>query len=418
MPPSLTAFVHYTAPPIIGGVEAVMHAHAQAFLEAGYPVEVIAGRGAQAALPPGTNFKLLPVLDSLHSDVSRFNDQLAKGEVPPTFDEMVATLAEELAPLLSPFDYLIVHNIFTKHFHLPLTAALHQLLDKGKLNQCIAWCHDFTWGSPNSGHTVHPGYPWDLLRTYRPDVTYVVVSQERQRTLAQLFKRSNDDIHVIHNGVDPAALLGLSETGRALAERFGLWEADLVLLMPVRVTQAKNIEYALHVTAALKRQGSQPRLIVTGPPDPHDAASMDYFQTLRALRQELDLKQEAHFVFECGPDPETPYFLDYSVVSELLRSCDVMLMPSHREGFGMPILEAGLLGRLVVCTAMPAALEIGGQDVMLFEPITAPAQVANQILTWSEANSLQRLRRRVRQGYTWSAIFHRQIEPLLKGKRS
>ncbi len=413
MPPT-TAFIHYTAPPVIGGVEAVMHAHAKTFEAAHYPVEIIAGRGEQSALPPQTGFTLLPALDSLHPEVVRFNVQLEKGEVPSSFDNMVEDLVKELAPILSRFDNLIVHNIFTKHFHLPLTVALHRLLDAGRVRHCIAWCHDFTWTSPNSGHKVHPGYPWDLLRIYRPDVTYVVVSQERQRTLAGLFQRSLDDIHVIYNGVDPEMLLGLSETGRMLAQRIGLLEADLVLLMPVRVTQAKNIEYALRVVAALKQKGQQPRLIVTGPPDPHDAASMDYFRTLQNLRRELDVEREAHFVFESGPDPATPFFLDYAVVSELLRSCDVMFMPSHREGFGMPILEAGLLGRLVACTAMPAANEIGGQEVLLFDRADDPAQVADRILDWSETNSAQRLRRRVRQNYAWSAIFQQQIKPLLK----
>ena len=413
MPPT-TALLHYTAPPVVGGVETVIYAHAQAFLEAGYPIEVLAGRGARTALPARADFTLLPAIDSLNPKVSRFNVLLEKGSVPPDFDEMVAELMGELASRLRSFDNVIVHNVFTKHFNLPLTVALHQLLDRGALGHCIAWCHDFTWSSPNSACKVHPGYPWDLLRTYRPDVTYVTVSQERQRTLAQLFQQSINDIHVIYNGVDPEALLGLSRTGHDLAQRFGLREADLVLLMPVRITQAKNIEYALRVVAALKQQGCQPRLIVTGPPDPHDLASMDYLHTLQTLRRERYLEQEVHFVFECGPDPEVPYFIEYPVVSELLRSCDVVFMPSHREGFGMPVLEAGLLGRLAVCTAVPAAVEIGGQDVMLFAATDDPAQVADRILTWSESNSVQRLRRRVRQTYAWPAIFRRQIAPLLK----
>ncbi len=418
MQPPTTAFVHYTAPPVIGGVEAVIRAHAKTFLEAGYPVAVIAGRGSDTALPPGTDFRLLPFLDSQNPQVSLLNDLLEKGEVPPAFDEGVKALVEELSPVLGRFDHVIVHNIFTKHFHLPLTAALHRLLDSGTIRHCIAWCHDFTWTSPHSRHKVHPGYPWDLLRTYRSDVTYVVVSQERQHALAQLFQRPFTDIQVIYNGVDPEMLLGLSETGRALVLRLGLLEADLVLLMPVRVTQAKNIEYALRVSAALKQLGSQPRLVVTGPPDPHDAGSLDYFHTLQELRHELDLEQEAHFVFECGPDSALPFMIDYPVVSELIRSCDVMFMPSHREGFGMPILEAGLLGRLVACTAaVPAALEIGSEEVLLFDEADDPVQVAGRILEWSESNPVQRLRRRVRQNYSWSAIFHQQIEPLLRDKQ-
>jgi glycosyltransferase involved in cell wall biosynthesis len=320
-----------------------------------------------------------------------------------------------LAPVLAPLDALIVHNVFTKHFNLPLTAALDHLLDEGVIRHCIAWCHDFTWTSDNSRHKVQPGYPWDLLRTQRPDVTYAVVSAQRQRTLAGLYDCPPEQIHVIYNGVDPDALLGLTAEGRALIERLDLLSADLLLLMPVRVTQAKNIEYALRVLAALKAQGSQPKLVLTGPPDPHDEESMAYFRSLQALRDELDLRDEMHFVFEAGPDPDEPFTIDYPVVGDLFRVCDVMLMPSHREGFGMPVLEAGLAGMPVVSTDVPAAREIGSADVTLFDAGEPPEDVARQIHAWAKSSAVHQLRRRVRQRYTWRAIFERDIRPLLEG---
>ena len=63
MTPPKTAFLHYTAPPIVGGVEAVIQAHSQVFLEAGYPVTVVAGWGENAALPPGAVFLRIPTMD-------------------------------------------------------------------------------------------------------------------------------------------------------------------------------------------------------------------------------------------------------------------------------------------------------------------------------------------------------------------
>ena len=99
---------------------------------------------------------------------------------------MATDLAQTLAPILSRCDHVIVHNVFTKHFNLPLTAALFNLLDTHVLQHCLAWCHDFTWTSVHSRSKVHSGHPWDLLRTWRPDVNYVVVSRERQHALAQL----------------------------------------------------------------------------------------------------------------------------------------------------------------------------------------------------------------------------------------
>jgi glycosyltransferase involved in cell wall biosynthesis len=397
-------------------VEAVIRAHVRVFIQSGYPVTVIAGRGESTALPSGADFVLLPAMDSQHPQVAQANAMLEQGQVPPAFDGLINRLIEDLTPVLSRFDNVIIHNLFTKHFNLPLTAVLHYLLDAGKLQRCIAWCHDFTWTSPSSRSKVHPGYPWDLLRTYRSDVTYVVVSQRRRHTLAALLGCPPERIRVIYNGVDPDALLGLSSEGCDLITRLGLLQSDLVLLMPVRVTQAENIEYALRVVAALKAHGYRPKLILTGPPDPHDARSMAYLDGLRALRRQLDVEDEMRFVFESGPNPDEPFAIDAQMVGDLFRVCDVMFMPSHREGFGMPVLEAGLVGVPVVCTYIPAAEEIGGKDVTIFDAARDPAQVAEQILAWAEQSRVHRLRRRVRQNYTWSAIFNRDIKPLLGGK--
>ena len=107
-------------------------------------------------------------------------------------------------------DHVIIHNVFTKHFNLPLTAALMRLLEQGMIRHCIAWCHDFTWTSAHSRSSVHPGYPWDLLRTFREDVTYVTVSRHRQAELAGLFHCAPERIHVVYDGVDPAELYSLS----------------------------------------------------------------------------------------------------------------------------------------------------------------------------------------------------------------
>lgn len=410
------AILHYTAPPIVGGVEAVIHAHTQVFVEAGYPVTVVAGWGKQMALPPGTELIRIPEIDSRYEKVSQLSVALEQGQIPAGFDDLLNHLIETLTATLDRFDAVIVHNVFTKHFNLPLTAALHYLLDAGKIKHCVAWCHDFTWTSPSSRSKVHPGYPWDLLRTHRTDITYVVVSERRQRALAALFECPEEDIRVIYNGVDPATLMGLSAEGQALVNRLGLLECDLVLLMPVRVTQAKNIEHALRVVAALKAQNCRPKLILTGPPDPHDVQSMTYFRSLQALRQELDVEEEMRFIFESGPDPNSPYTISAQVVGDLFRTSDLLFMPSHREGFGMPVLEAGLLGMPVFCTKMPAAEEIGGADVILFDATDDPECVAKRILDWVAQSRTHRLRRRVRQNYTWRAIFERDIEPLLRNK--
>jgi glycosyltransferase involved in cell wall biosynthesis len=120
------------------------------------------------------------------------------------------------------------------------------------------------------------------------------------------------------------------------------------------------------------------------------------------------------FVFESGPEPGQPFTIDERVVGDLYRVSDVMFMPSHREGFGMPVLEAGLVGAPVVCSSdVPAAREIGIGDVIRFDADESPARLARRILAWAAGNPVYQLRRRVRQTYTWREIFRRDIRPLL-----
>lgn len=408
--------LHYSAPPVIGGVENVILAHLRLFVEAGRLVTILAGRGGRDALPAGVEWIQIPELDGQHPTILEMSQALEQGQVPPAFEEMAARLVESLTPVLSSIDHLIVHNVFTKHFNLPLTAALFRLLDAGAIHRCIAWCHDLTWTSPNSRSKVHPGYPWDLLRTHRSDITYVAVSQERGRELAGLFGCPPEQVHVIYNGVDPGELLGLSDDGRALIDRLELWDSDLNLLMPVRVTQAKNIELALRVVAALREREILPKLVVTGPPDPHDRRNMEYFRSLLEYREQLGVSRQALFVYESGPVPNEPYLMELPLVAELFRVSDALFMPSHREGFGMPVVEAGLMGLPIFCSRrVPAALEIGGREVNTFHPEAEAGAVAELILIALKGNPTSQFRRRIRQSLTWQGLFHRQILPLLQG---
>ncbi|MBN2117122.1 MAG: glycosyltransferase family 4 protein [Anaerolineales bacterium] len=408
------AVLHYSAPPVIGGVENVILAHAHLFIEAGYPTAILGGRGHSEALPIGADFIPIPELDSQHPQILEMSRELDRGIVPPNFEQMVTQVAGKLAPILASMDLLIVHNVFTKHFNLPLTAGLFRLLDQGAIPHCVAWCHDLTWTSPNSRSKVHPGYPWDLLRTHHSDITYVTISQERQREAAGMFGCSPEQIRIIYNGVDSRTLLALSDVGLALINRLDLWDSDLNLLMPVRVTQAKNMELALHVLAAVKEKGIHPRLVVTGPPDPHDERNMEYFRDLLKLRAGLGVQQEMRFVYESGPNPAESFAIDMPVVAELLRVSDALFMPSHREGFGMPVLEAGLVGIPIFCAdTVPAANEIGRHEVIRFSPEADPEQIAGLILQWAENSSVLRLRRHIRQNLTWQSIFRHDILPLL-----
>jgi glycosyltransferase involved in cell wall biosynthesis len=91
----------------------------------------------------------------------------------------------------------------------------------------------------------------------------------------------------------------------------------------------------------------------------------------------------------------------------------LVLMPSHREGFGMPVLEGGLIGKPVFCTAVPVLEQIGAGSVYQIGTDEPPDHLAARIQAWTQQDALYRLRRCVRKEYTWSAIFRQVIQPLI-----
>jgi len=391
-----------------------MQAHVRLLSGADYQVTVISGEGEQEGFPKNVELVKIPEMSTRHPDVEKAARELELGRVPNSFEELTARIESKLASVSQSLDQIIVHNVFTKHFNLPLTTALYNLLDQGKMHNCIAWCHDFTWTSSNSRSKVFPGHPWDLLRTPRADIRYVTISMIRQHELAGLLNYPEEKIDVIYNGVDPQELLRLSQFSLNLIERLGLWEADLILLMPVRVTRAKNIELAIHLAAELKQHNIHPKIVLTGPPDPHDQGNMVYYQSLLALRKELGVEKEMRFIFEAGQDNNEPLIVDMRTVGDLYRVSDALFMPSHREGFGMPILEAGLAGLPVFCSKIPAAEELGENDVTMFSADIDPRDLANLILKQLENDHGWQLRKRVRQNLTWQGIFQKKILPLLE----
>jgi glycosyltransferase involved in cell wall biosynthesis len=404
------AILHYTAPPVVGGVEHIIAMHTRLLADADYAVTVLAGRGG-----PSSNVTTIPEMDSEHPDNLKVMRSLEQGIILPEFNALQARIENSLAPILSASDLVIVHNVFHHHFNLPLTAALHHLMESGVAQHVVSWCHDISrYVNSASGAELRFGFPWDLFRTYRPEMTYVAVSSKRQRSLAEILQSPLEAIRVVPNGVDSSLLLGLSELGQRLVQEFRLLEADVIILMPIRITRAKNIEFGLQVTAALKASGVWPKLVVTGPPDPHSPDIQAYYHQLLALRHELGMDDQVVFVHEGTSSLPRPLALSAADVAELYRVCDLVLMPSHREGFGIPVLEGGLVGRPVFATAMPVLEEIGGESIYAIGQDEPPAQVAARIKWWMRDNPAYSLRRRVRQDYRWPIIFARSIQPLLR----
>lgn len=400
------ALVHYAAPPVVGGVEHVLGRQARLIAAAGHEVRVIAGRGS--TLGPGIGFIAIPRIDSRHPEIARLHVELDAGRLPDEFSDVVAALGAEIEEALAGVDVVIAHNVCSLGLNLPLTAALRAMADRGS-PRLVLWHHDLAWASAHFRAALHDGLPWDLLRTPWPGVRQVVVSAARQGELAHLLGIPAASITIVPNGLDVASSLRLEPRAAEILARAERAGTTLLLLAPNRATPRKNLELALRVVAALRAAGHAAGLLVTGPIDPHRVGLDGYLDELLALRHALGLDDVAWFLAaEPGGTPSD------AVVSDLYRLSDALLLTSREEGFGLPILEAGIHRLPIVCSDLPVLRELAGDDALYVDPDGDPAAIAARVAAHLAANGALRLARRVRTEYSWEAIYRTGIAPLLE----
>ncbi len=408
------AILHYAGPPGLGGVEVTIDHHARLLAAAGHHPRIVVGIGAVTS--PEVEVVINPLFGSRGADIEQVNRQLAVGEVSQAYVALYERTLAALASALQGCDVVLVHNVLTLHKNLALTAALHHLHRAGMIGRLVAWCHDFAWQDPLYIAELHPGVPWDLLRQAWEGVRYVVVSQDRRQQLADLLGIPPAQIAVVTPGIDLPAFFKLEPETRVLIQQYNLLAAEPLLLLPARITRRKNIEQAIAIVGALCRLGLTPRLVITGSPGPHNPTNAAYLAELQALQQHSGATEAILFLFTCYTDEQGhPRPVSDAMMADLYHLADGLLFPSRAEGFGIPILEAGLTGLPIFCSDIAPFHETAGAAALYFDPYGDAMPIAERIAAALHADTRYSLRRRVRLAYTWEAIYQHHIAPLFAG---
>ncbi len=370
-------FVHYTTPAVLGGVEQVMAAHAAALLAAGKDVAILAGRGG--AKPRGVRVIRVAEADSRHRVVERNLAALSEGVRPPEHDALVRRLATKIRPHVKRADRVVVHNVLTMPLNLALTEALAALAREHP-DRFIAWTHDISYFDERYAALRRKGAPWDLVTRAVSGVRYVTVSQERADQLSQLTGLGRDDIEVVTNGIDVGDVLGLAP-------------------------RRKRIEAAIDATAVLRRRGRAAVLVVTGTAGPHDASNQAYLNELAARAKKVE---GVHLLASLGLK------VKYGTVVDLYALADVLVFPSESEGFGIPMLEAGLHRMPIVCSDIPALRETGGDDPIYVPPDANGEQIADAVERALDT-TVMRMRARARE-HAWPRLLRERVLPVILGR--
>lgn len=387
------AIVHYSVPPVLGGVEVTIAAHVRLLRAHGHEVKLIAGQGENATL--------IPEIGSRHPRVEAVQRELNRGIVPEDFQSLVQDITAKLEQALRETEVLIAHNVVTLHKNLALTAALHQLVTTQRV-KLLAWCHDFAWDDPVYANDMHAGAPWDLMKRVWNHTKYVVVSESRQHALARLLQINASAIAVVPPGLDAAEFFQVSDTSAQWLAQLKLLDGAPLLLVPARVTRRKNIEFAIDIVNAMHDDGWSPKLVVMGPLGPHNPANRAYLDELKTRAGDNII-----FLQEYGS-------VDDAARRDLYAFADALLFPSAREGFGIPLLEAGIARLPIFCADIPPFRETAGDLASYFDLGENPHAIAARLAVFFNTDARYQFKQRVQKNYSWTRIYDTLIEPLIQ----
>jgi glycosyltransferase involved in cell wall biosynthesis len=310
-----------------------------------------------------------------------------------------AEFASYLGAALSGVDCVLLHNVGTMPFAPELTHALQALSRSHAQTRWICWVHDLALGNPDYPDTYQSeDHPYaNACKEWE----YVAISPLRAREVQQ---RLQVPCQIVPNGLDPAATLQLSVPVAALAEDLGLWDADAVLLNPARLLPRKSLEAGIRMTRAIRSEGFDLRYLITGAADPHNPIHAEHARHLHSLLDALTLQDSVHFLNDLLP-------VGPRDLCGLYQIADAVFLSGAREGFGLPVLEAGAFGKPVFCpdaepmNALPGAL-------------TYPCEIsisglAEWLLRHLKGRETILARRQILRTYRWPSIYRSHLAPLL-----
>ena len=180
-----------------------------------------------------------------------------------------------------------------------------------------------------------------------------------------------------------------------IRRRFDLDDAPVVLMVGGRKPH-KNVDGLLRGFARARERVPGAQLVLAGNPTSIEPA-------LLALAADLQLGDCVHFL----------EFVDAGELEGLYAAADLFVLPSHNEGFGLPVLEAMARRIPVACSSASALPEVGGDAARYFNP-ARPDEIATviaDVLTDDPARrGMADAGRRRAAGMTWAATAQATLE--------
>lgn len=189
----------------------------------------------------------------------------------------------------------------------------------------------------------------------------IAVSQATKDDLVKLYAVPSDKITVVHNGYDADLFSLARKADVAILTTYQLHKQNYLLFLGT-IQPRKNAIKLVQAYHLLKKQGYTGKLVIAG--------SIGWLadDTLRVIKDSPEFK-----------DIVLTGYVSDETRKALYTHCDVYVLPSLYEGFGVPAIEAMGCGAPVAVANNSSLPEVVGDAGLLFNA-SDPADIARAVL--------------------------------------
>lgn len=194
--------------------------------------------------------------------------------------------------------------------------------------------------------------------------SHIVVASNYYKNSIKKIATTPQNIHIIPYGVD-FKLFDINLKS-PLRKKFKLFKNDILIVCPSRIIIRKGIKETVESLSQLPKNF---KLFLPASFEPKD---VDYFKKIKSFINSLKLQKRVILADKLYTHNEMPY---------VYQACDIVVMPSHYEGFGFAILEAMAMKKPVIGTNVVGLNEaIRNEKDGLLVPVKNSQALSNAIL--------------------------------------
>jgi len=409
----------YTLPPAISGVEMVIRDHSRLLSNNGFRVFLLGALGKK--FRSEIEVQIAKSFDPKNKNVRAIQRELLQGRVTNKFQFTKNKYKKIINKWLevNKIEVLIVHNVLSRHYNLALTAALAEIaMERATTVKCITWVHDASFVDlfyTKLKSNLKTVYPWSLISQHQPQFEYVTISKTRKNELVKLYGIDEQFIKVIPNGIDINKMLPLPLQTRTLFLDILQRKPDYIGIIPVRIAERKNIEYAIQLAKIARDKYSKRILfVVTGALHLQNIEAVKYYDFLQSEIDTHAVRENFLFLYNYQLSTEEKFNIYKLNIRDLYLISDFLFLPSKGEGFGLPIIEAGFVRLPIFASKLEVFKEVGNGYVNLFDLKDPIEKTLLMILDYLKKSRTTIFHKLILTRYSLAKIVKEHLIPLIQ----